>query len=468
MFSAVVTAYTIESYQWLQADSGDQTVQLLTQISSQLASFSVTPGFINTTVQPLLSPPPFRPSDVNVTINMLWFLSLNLSLLAAFFAIAVQQWLRSLPLPQHLGVYGTIYLRQKRHAAFIICQVPHIITLLPVILQISVVLFLVGLYHFLRALSHPITTAVSAVVGVPFLLYAVSLFLPLFWPECPFKSPLVPSMVFILRWTLITIMLLAGIFLLFPVYVVSIFTLLIWEYCTKCDEAKAEQAADVIIMRLFDWFHFVVRLTGKTVRSAFHSNNFWTDREFRRYSQETDEWDLSSPLSQAPNVVPIRRLNRLRPCLLQLRADRRTRCIMEWIILPHSGKFNSADYGILADGWTPVHEEILQRVNKTFATQYQMFLLDAVPGDAETANFDWVQFDESLSTVIVLLVQIIKTDSTEPSFRATVIQVLLRLLRAQRFDTLENHTHYTRARFPAVCLFECATGGKYVFSVDGK
>ncbi|KIP08360.1 hypothetical protein PHLGIDRAFT_88361, partial [Phlebiopsis gigantea 11061_1 CR5-6] len=36
LFSAVVTAYTIESYQWLQADSGDQTVQLLTQISSQL------------------------------------------------------------------------------------------------------------------------------------------------------------------------------------------------------------------------------------------------------------------------------------------------------------------------------------------------------------------------------------------------------------------------------------------------
>ena len=43
LFSAVVTAYTIESYQWLQDDPAAQTVQLLTQISAQLASFSVTP-----------------------------------------------------------------------------------------------------------------------------------------------------------------------------------------------------------------------------------------------------------------------------------------------------------------------------------------------------------------------------------------------------------------------------------------
>ncbi|KIP08365.1 hypothetical protein PHLGIDRAFT_55188, partial [Phlebiopsis gigantea 11061_1 CR5-6] len=47
LLSAVVTAYTIESYKWLQADSGDQTVQLLAQISSQLASFLVTQAFIN-------------------------------------------------------------------------------------------------------------------------------------------------------------------------------------------------------------------------------------------------------------------------------------------------------------------------------------------------------------------------------------------------------------------------------------
>ncbi|EJD48860.1 hypothetical protein AURDEDRAFT_60414, partial [Auricularia subglabra TFB-10046 SS5] len=36
LFSAVVTAFTIESYQWLHDDSGDVSVQLLAQIVSFL------------------------------------------------------------------------------------------------------------------------------------------------------------------------------------------------------------------------------------------------------------------------------------------------------------------------------------------------------------------------------------------------------------------------------------------------
>ena len=471
MFSAVVTAYTIESYQWLQPDSGDQTVQLLAQISSQLASFSVTPAFINTTIQPMLAPPPFHPSDVDVTINMLWFLSLNLSLLAAFFAIAVQQWLRYIPLPQHLGANGTIYLRQKRHQAFVMCQVPHLITLLPVMLQISVVLFLAGLYHFLRGLSHPITTAVTVVAGTPFIFYAISLFLPLIWPECPFKSPLVPSIVFVLQWTLILILLLATLLLLIPVTLASIIGVCFWVFCTK-GEAETDSAMDAAFDKIMKLVMFAVGVVGhRTTSALLHPGNFWADREYRRYSHETDDWDLSLPLSWAPNAVPVDQLSRLRPCLLQFEVGQRTRCVMEWIILPYMGKFNAMDYGQRGYEWSPVHREILQAVNTTFARQYKTYLLDAVPTAAEAAECDWVRTDQDLAAVLVLLMQtVLKVRPVEPEFRADVVSALMRLLRGQRLSSgdMENgYGDYSMARFPAICLYKCAADGRYAFTSEG-
>ncbi|KAK1231357.1 hypothetical protein PQX77_005538, partial [Marasmius sp. AFHP31] len=42
LFSAVVTAFTIESYQWLSESPEDVTISLLTRISQQLEGQNVT------------------------------------------------------------------------------------------------------------------------------------------------------------------------------------------------------------------------------------------------------------------------------------------------------------------------------------------------------------------------------------------------------------------------------------------
>ena len=95
LFSAVVTAFLIESYSWLQADPGDQSVKLLTQISSQLSSLSMSAVNASLPEQDdsLLA---YHPSHLQVRVNVLWFLSLFISLIAALFAILVQQWLHYL------------------------------------------------------------------------------------------------------------------------------------------------------------------------------------------------------------------------------------------------------------------------------------------------------------------------------------------------------------------------------------
>ncbi|KAI0058232.1 hypothetical protein BV25DRAFT_1994376, partial [Artomyces pyxidatus] len=75
LFSATVAAFVIDSYKNLQPDPNSATIALLSQISAQLAAAS------NGTHLPFPSPivSTFQPSSSAIRINILWFLSLILS-----------------------------------------------------------------------------------------------------------------------------------------------------------------------------------------------------------------------------------------------------------------------------------------------------------------------------------------------------------------------------------------------------
>ncbi|ESK87589.1 hypothetical protein Moror_1968 [Moniliophthora roreri MCA 2997] len=85
LFSAVVTAFVIESYQWLEEDPADTTVALLTQLVSVQVNGSQATSF---------EPTPFKPDASSVRINVFWFLSLILSLTSALFGLLCKQWVR--------------------------------------------------------------------------------------------------------------------------------------------------------------------------------------------------------------------------------------------------------------------------------------------------------------------------------------------------------------------------------------
>ncbi|EEB99909.1 hypothetical protein MPER_00285, partial [Moniliophthora perniciosa FA553] len=59
LFSAVVTAFLIESYQWLSEDPANTTVALLIQISAQL----------NGSQSVLIEQPPFEADSSSIRIN---------------------------------------------------------------------------------------------------------------------------------------------------------------------------------------------------------------------------------------------------------------------------------------------------------------------------------------------------------------------------------------------------------------
>ncbi|KAI0268953.1 hypothetical protein BGY98DRAFT_324556 [Russula aff. rugulosa BPL654] len=89
LFSATVAAFLIESYKQLQPSSSDTVILLLSQISQQLAALSSGSSI---SIPSGLPGQDFQPSASAIRVNILWFISLVLSLTCALLATLMQQW----------------------------------------------------------------------------------------------------------------------------------------------------------------------------------------------------------------------------------------------------------------------------------------------------------------------------------------------------------------------------------------
>ncbi|KAK1216180.1 hypothetical protein PQX77_021194 [Marasmius sp. AFHP31] len=162
LFSAVVTAFTIESYQWLEEQPEDTTVALLKQISWKQ---------INGTTPP--DSQPFEVSTSVVRINVLWFLSLILALVDALFALLCKQWLREHSRHTHTRTPNeALALRWLRNQSLERWHVPTILASLPMMLELALFLFLTGLLELLRT-RHPILFGIATGVIVLTALFYI-------------------------------------------------------------------------------------------------------------------------------------------------------------------------------------------------------------------------------------------------------------------------------------------------------
>ncbi|ESK87680.1 hypothetical protein Moror_1884 [Moniliophthora roreri MCA 2997] len=140
LFSAVITAFAIESYQWLSEDPADTTVMLLAQISMQL----------NASLIALPERPQFEPDASSIRINCFWFLSLIFSLTSALFGLLCKQWLREHQRDPPTRTPGeALALRQLRRDSLEKWGVPSFLSALPILLEVALLLFFVGILDLL-------------------------------------------------------------------------------------------------------------------------------------------------------------------------------------------------------------------------------------------------------------------------------------------------------------------------------
>ena len=138
------------------------------------------------------SPPTFMPASTDVWINSLWFISLILSLLTTFLAVLAKQWLYQYIVITSGTPRARALVRQARTSGLHDWQVPTLIGFLPIILHISVALFLSGVIILLRSiLPYTAWFAVTA-AGTVYTGYIVSNILPIIYPRCPYRTALTP------------------------------------------------------------------------------------------------------------------------------------------------------------------------------------------------------------------------------------------------------------------------------------
>ncbi|KAI3608703.1 hypothetical protein WG66_003755 [Moniliophthora roreri] len=294
LFSAVVTAFTIESYQWLNEDPADTTVLLLTQLISMQVNGSQSISF---------EPTQFKPDASSIRINVFWFLSLIFSLTSALFGLLCKQWVREHQRDTTTRTPGeALALRQLRRDSFEKWGVSSFLSALPILLEVALLLFFVGVLDLLWN-RHPIPFAICFVaVSLSAGLYLLTTLLPtLTVPRdqrsdiknkrfnelsyqfiCPYKSPQA-WVVYQLSCTLI------GLLLKFPTI-------------NNFLERKARGLWDHIESPASDWSSFdlwVVRQFDQLVSVPYPADHF----SLKVYELRAFEWAVAM-FRDSPSVIP--------------------------------------------------------------------------------------------------------------------------------------------------------------------
>ncbi|KEP46387.1 putative transmembrane protein [Rhizoctonia solani 123E] len=189
LFSAIVTAFLIESYKLLKVDNEEIIASGIPAMVGLLQSIATSqpPSVI---VEETSSPMDFKATRASVVINAAWFLSLTLSISVALLAILVKQWgdkyrRHDLSPP---GIQARI--RQSRYESLEWWKTEDIALALPVLMHTALGLFLLGLVVFLYELNRIILVLVLIVVASTFVVYLGTTLMPLFVAFCPYDTPL--------------------------------------------------------------------------------------------------------------------------------------------------------------------------------------------------------------------------------------------------------------------------------------
>ena len=191
LFSAILSAFVVQTYPLLQPDSSDATNQLLAYGFSSQRRQSSIPSVINSTMNAFLEYSPFTPSTSARWINSLFFTSLVLSLAAALLGILAKQWIREymqwnspLAAPRE-----NVLVRQMRFEAWEAWNVAATISAVPALLEVAMILFLTGMVILLWTLDDVVAICVTAVVSAFLLVVSAFTILPVLFRRCPYRSP---------------------------------------------------------------------------------------------------------------------------------------------------------------------------------------------------------------------------------------------------------------------------------------
>ncbi|KAI0338485.1 hypothetical protein BDW22DRAFT_1337883, partial [Trametopsis cervina] len=194
LFSAVLAGFVAMSYSSLGANPADLMVFVMMGMSIQAASYTIQGGFINSTTPAPTSLPHFEPTDNAIVVNTLWTASLIVSLATASGAILVKQWLRGYTASTTSFAMYKMRIRFFRRRALEDWHVLDIASALPLLLQISLAFFFIGLYYFTADIHPSVKNTTLPLVSAWAFFFIAATILPIFSARCPYKTPALSSL----------------------------------------------------------------------------------------------------------------------------------------------------------------------------------------------------------------------------------------------------------------------------------
>ncbi|KAF7326409.1 hypothetical protein MVEN_02618600 [Mycena venus] len=195
LFSAILTAFIIESYKTLQPDwTGACIAQVAAQQAANATGSLPLPIGITLPCEKFsMSLAGSLPTPASSLVcNILWFISLGLSLTSALTATLVEQWAREflhwtdrLPSPiKRARIFAFLYYGLQRF------HMHAFVDVIPLLLHMSLLFFFGGLVAFLFPVNQTVAYLAAGLLGIIVILYGFMTAAPLRLLDCPYKTPL--------------------------------------------------------------------------------------------------------------------------------------------------------------------------------------------------------------------------------------------------------------------------------------
>ncbi|KAH7339298.1 hypothetical protein B0J17DRAFT_532069, partial [Rhizoctonia solani] len=184
LFSSLLSQLLGSISAMLQPDSGGQTVELLAEILRATRN----PGN-NTSASSLDDILKFSPSSGARWVNGLWFISLGLSLAAALAAVLAKEWLAAYVSDRPTQPKKRAIQRQRRRESLDRWMLPAVISILPMLMHASLLIFFVGLIIWLWMLDLIIALTFTVLFVGVILYYFGTTGLAIMYPNCPYQTP---------------------------------------------------------------------------------------------------------------------------------------------------------------------------------------------------------------------------------------------------------------------------------------
>jgi len=181
LFAGFLSAFLIELLSRLEPDPMDTIQDVLIYQTQMMRNSSLGPYV----------PTDFSPPEYIVVVNALFYASLGIMLLAAFIAMLIKSWVRefdrglqAMSLPEQRAK-----TREFRYLGLEYWKLSEMVAILPLLIQLSLLLFFIGLVVFLFYISKPSFGVTMSIFGVGIVYYAVTASISVFVTSSPFRSP---------------------------------------------------------------------------------------------------------------------------------------------------------------------------------------------------------------------------------------------------------------------------------------